>query len=162
VLAAMELGIFSILAIVRIYMDLCCLNRPFDDLSQDRIYLEAEAVLSIISNCETGKWILVSSGAIDFELSKLPDIDRFEQIQTLYSVASNRIKLTEQAEKRTIFFQQNSIKPFDSLHLALAEMGGVDVFLTTDDCLLRMAKKLNLAIKVDNPVSWLMEVMSNE
>jgi len=120
-------------------MDICCFNRPFDDLSQDRIYLEAEAVLSIISHCEKGKWILVSSGAIDFELSKLPDIDRFEQIQTLYAVANNRIKLMEQAEKRAAFFQQNGIKPLDSLHLALAE---------TD--------------KVDNPVSWLMEVMNNE
>jgi len=143
-------------------MDICCFNRPFDDLSQDRIYLEAEAVLSIISHCEKDKWVLVSSGAIDFELSKLPDIDRFEQIQTLYAVASNRIKLTEQAEKRAAFFQQNGIKPLDSLHLALAETDKVDVFLTTDDRLLRMGKKLNLIIKVDNPVSWLMEVMSNE
>jgi predicted nucleic acid-binding protein len=143
-------------------MDLCCLNRPFDDLSQDRIYLEAEAVLSVISHCEKGIWILVSSGAIDFELSKLHDIDRFEQIQTLYAVSNNRIRLTEQAEKRAIFFQQNGIKSLDSLHLALAETDGVDVFLTTDDRLLRMAKKLNLAIKIDNPVSWLMEVMNNE
>jgi len=142
-------------------MDVCCLNRPFDDLSQDRVYLEAEAVLSIVSHCEKGKWTLVSSGAIDFELSKLPDIDRFEQIQTLYIVAGSRIKLTEQAEKRSVFFQQNGIKPFDSLHLALAEAGEVDVFLTTDDRLLRTAKKLNLKIKIDNPVSWLMEVINN-
>ena len=90
---------------MRIYMDLCCLNRPFDDLSQDRVYLEAEAVLSIISRCEEGKWVLVSSGAIDFELLKLPDMDRLEQIQTLYAVASERIKLTEQTEKRAAFFQ---------------------------------------------------------
>ena len=111
---------------MRIYMDLCCLNRPFDDLSQDRVYLEAEAVLSIISRCEEGKWVLVSSGAIDFELLKLPDMDRFEQIQTLYSVASERIKLTEQTEKRASFFQQNGLKPFDSLHLALAETSEVN------------------------------------
>jgi predicted nucleic acid-binding protein len=143
-------------------MDLCCLNRPFDDLSQDRIYLEAEAVLSIISHCEEGKWTLVSSGAIDFELSKLPDIDRFEQIQTLYAVASDRIKMTEMVEKRAAFFQQNGIKPFDSLHLALAEADKVGVFLTTDDRLLRAARKLNLKIIIDNPVSWLMEVINNE
>jgi predicted nucleic acid-binding protein len=143
-------------------MDLCCLNRPFDDLSQDRIYLEAEAVLSIISHCEKGKWTLVSSGAIEFELSKLPDMDRLEQIQTLCAVASDRIKMSELVEKRTAFFQQNSIKPFDSLHLALAEAGEVDVFLTTDDRLLRAARKLNLKIRIDNPVSWLMGVMSNE
>lgn len=155
-------NVVTTLEVLRIYMDLCCLNRPFDDLSQDRVYLEAEAVLSIISHCEEKKWILVSSGAIDFELLKLPDVDRYEQIQTIYAVASERIRLTEQTEKRAVFFQQNGLKPFDSLHLALAEAGKVSVFLTTDDRLLRAAKKLNLKIKIANPVSWLMEVMDNE
>ena len=28
---------------MKIYMDVCCLNHPFDDLSQDSVYLEAEA-----------------------------------------------------------------------------------------------------------------------
>ena len=27
----------------RIYLDVCCLNRPFDDQSQDRVRLDAEA-----------------------------------------------------------------------------------------------------------------------
>lgn len=27
-----------------IYMDNCCLNRPFDDLSNDKVRLESEAV----------------------------------------------------------------------------------------------------------------------
>lgn len=26
-----------------IYLDVCCLNRPFDDQTQERIFLEAEA-----------------------------------------------------------------------------------------------------------------------
>jgi len=52
---------------MRIYMDVCCLGRPFDDLTQGRVYLEAEAVLSILSRCESGEWILLSSGAIDLK-----------------------------------------------------------------------------------------------
>lgn len=32
---------------MRIYMDNCCLNRPFDDQSKIRIRLESEAVLFI-------------------------------------------------------------------------------------------------------------------
>jgi hypothetical protein len=39
---------------MRVYLDACCLNRPFDDRSQDRIRLEAEAVLAIIERVETG------------------------------------------------------------------------------------------------------------
>jgi len=144
---------------MRIYMDVCCLNRPFDDLAQDRIYLEAEAILSIISHCKDGKWTLIASGIIDYELSKMPDIDRLEQVQTLYAVANERITLTTQAEQRAAFFHQHGLKPFDSLHLALAEASDVDVFLTTDDRLLRAASKMSLKLKVDHPVFWLMEVM---
>ena len=147
---------------MRIYMDVCCLNRPYDDLSQDRNYLEAEAVLSIISHCEHGEWILVASGVIEHELTKITDADRLEQVQELYSTAKERIALTEPAEKRSAFFQQNGIKPFDSLHLAVAENAGVDVFLTTDDALLRKAQQMDLNIKVANPVSWLMEVLNYE
>ena len=33
---------------MKIYMDVCSYNRPFDNQEQDRIYLEAEAVLSIL------------------------------------------------------------------------------------------------------------------
>lgn len=147
---------------VKIYMDVCCLNRPFDDLSQDRVYLEAEAVMSIISHCEKDEWILVASGIIDEELSRLSDDERLEQVQSIYMVESERIRLTEQAEQRAAFFQQIGLKPFDSLHLAMAEMSGADIFLTTDDRLLRTAKKIDLKIKAANPVSWLMEVLDNE
>lgn len=37
---------------MRIYLDVCCLNRPFDDQTQDRIHLEAEAVLTILKYIE--------------------------------------------------------------------------------------------------------------
>ena len=147
---------------MRVYMDVCCLNRPFDDLSQDRIYLEAEAILSIIARCERGEWILMASGIIEYELSKMIDMDKSAQVQILYGAAHERIKLTEEAEQRAAFFQQNGLKPFDSLHLALAETNEADVFLTTDDRLLRSAAKLALRIKAANPVSWLMEVVKNE
>jgi predicted nucleic acid-binding protein len=143
-------------------MDVCCLNRPFDDLSQDRIYLEAEAVLSIITHCEKGEWSLIASSIIDFELSRLSDVDRQEQVQALYTAAADSIILTGEAEKLAAFFQQKGIKPFDSLHLALAETSGVDVFLTTDDRLLRAVTRLDLRIIIKNPVSWLMEVMKGD
>ncbi len=29
---------------LKIYLDSCCYNRPFDDLSQERIRVESEAV----------------------------------------------------------------------------------------------------------------------
>jgi len=146
----------------KIYMDVCCLNRPFDDLSQDRVYLEAEAVLTIISHCERSEWTLVSSGIIEYELANLKDVERLDQVQTLLAASAERLKLTPQAEELAGFFQLHGLKPFDSLHLALAESYGLDAFLTTDDRLLRSAKKIDMKITVSNPVSWLMEVKKDE
>jgi predicted nucleic acid-binding protein len=146
----------------RIYLDVCCLNRPFDDLSQDRIYLEAEAILSIISHCERGEWILVASSIIDFELSRIRDAERLEKVQNIYRTARERLFWDTKVEEMAKMFQKKGLKAFDSLHLALAETQGVDVFLTTDDQLFRSAGKLNLNIKVANPILWLMEVVESE
>jgi len=143
-------------------MDVCSLSRPFDDLTQDKIYLEAEAVLSIVSRCETDDWTLIGSGIIEYELSNISDEEKFEQVQSIYSVTNERIALTMQAEERAKHFQKNGIKPLDSLHLALAEAYNVDVFLTTDNHFLDKANQLNVKIKTANPVTWLMEVINNE
>ena len=50
---------------------------------------------------------------------------------------------------------------YDGLHLACAEYGKADVFLTTDDKLLRLAfeKVAQLHIKIDNPLTWLKGVV---
>jgi hypothetical protein len=45
-------------------------------------------------------------------------------------------------------------------HLALAEAGDVDIFLSTDESLLCVTNKINLKIKAANRVSWLMELMN--
>ena len=140
---------------MKIYMDVCCLNRPFDDLSQDRVYLEAEAVLAIISRCEKSDWTLLASGAIDFELSKISDVDRLEQVQALYAVASERVNTTYAVEQRAAALLLQGLKPFDSLHVALAESCGADVFLTTDDHILRAAKRVGFSINIANPLMWL-------
>ena len=147
---------------MRIYMDACCLNRPFDDLSQARNYFEAEAILSIISRCENGEWSLISSGIIDYELSRISDSEKSVQIQDIYSCAAEHVELTQAAEKRAAYFREHGIKLYDSLHLALAEESAADVLLTTDDKFLKRANELTLTVKVFNPVKFFMGGMDNE
>jgi len=153
---------YSGVSAVRLYLDVCCLNRPFDDLSQDRIQFESDAILAIISRCQSGKWTLVSSEAIDLELKKMPDNDKLKKVLVLLSASAERIILDETAIKRSKEFQRSSIKPMDSLHLAVAETSKLDAFLTTDDSLLHRASKMDLHIVVANPVTWFMEVLQNE
>jgi hypothetical protein len=42
---------------------------------------------------------------------------------------------------------------------ASAEHGDVDVFVSTDDKLVKAENTLNLKMKVINPLNWLMEVL---
>jgi hypothetical protein len=47
---------------MRIYFDVCCLNRPFDDQRRERVRLETEALLIAFDRCTSGEWEWVSSG----------------------------------------------------------------------------------------------------
>jgi predicted nucleic acid-binding protein len=143
-------------------MDVCCLNRPFDDLSQEKIFIEAEAVLAIISRCERGEWTLLVSSVVDYELSQLQDENRLGKIQTLCRASREWYSLSGDAEKRAKQIQRYGIKSLDSFHLALAETEKADIFLTTDIRLLRAARRMELGIEVSNPVLWLMEMMWDE
>lgn len=147
---------------MRVYLDVCCLNRPFDDLTQERVQFESDAILAILSRCQAGQWVLVSSEAVDLEVLKIPNSDKLKKVLALLSVAGEKLTLNEAAIKRASEFQKSGIKPMDSLHLAVAESSKVDVLLTTDDSFLRAANRMNLNFTVANPVTWYMEVMRNE
>jgi hypothetical protein len=49
---------------MRIYLDVCCINRPFDDQTEERIRMESEAVLAILKRC-LSEWTLIGSEAIE-------------------------------------------------------------------------------------------------
>lgn len=65
---------------MKIYMDNCCFNRPFDDQSQLRIKLESEAKLKIQEEIRAGRLEMVWSYIIDYENSKNPFAERKKQI----------------------------------------------------------------------------------
>jgi predicted nucleic acid-binding protein len=149
---------------VRIYLDVCCLNRPFDNQAQDRIRFESEAVLTIIHRCEIGKWELVASEVTDLEISKIPNKDRRGKVAILIFLAKRIVLVDEEIERRALFLRKRGFKPFDALHIACAEKGKVDVLLTTDDKFLRKAQQnvKILQVRLDNPTTWLTEVIKDE
>ncbi|BAZ03382.1 hypothetical protein NIES3974_00080 [Calothrix sp. NIES-3974] len=143
-----------------IYLDVCCLNRPFDVQEQERIRLETEAILLILERCHTAEWELLTSEVIDVELAQIIDPERKQGIEILTSIAKSKVELNETIQNRAIVLQGLGIKFFDSLHIACAEVGKADVMLTVDYRLLRKTanSQQNLATIVANPVTWLMEV----
>ncbi len=148
----------------RIYLDVCCLNRPFDDSSQDRIRLEAEAVLSIYRKCRLGEWTLLNSEVIESELRQTPDTQRVDLIMAALAIASEKAQLDSSLKQRAGELVKLGLKPFDATHVASAEALSADVFLTTDDRLIRKATRYqaSLNVLVSNPVTWLLSLTPYE
>jgi predicted nucleic acid-binding protein len=147
---------------MKIYFDACCLCRPFDDLSQARIHFEADAVLAFKGMCDTVGWTFAASSVLNAELSRISDTQKFADVMGIYKDASEYLRITDAVKQRAQVFQERNMKTFDSFHLALAEVNGYDVLLTTDDDFLRVAQKIQINIPVKNPINWLAEVLKNE
>jgi len=121
---------------MKLYLDACCLNRPFDDQTQDRIRLETEAIILILNRLYTSNWKWVSSEVLTYEIGKTPDIERKTRVSSLLDFSANHILITPVFIQRAQEVEELGFNAYDALHLACAEKGEVDVFLTTDDHIL--------------------------
>jgi hypothetical protein len=68
---------------MRIYMDNCCFNRPFDSQAQVRVRLETEAKLRIQERVVAGEIELSWSYILDFENAANPFEERRTAIASL-------------------------------------------------------------------------------
>jgi len=57
---------------VKIYLDMCSLQRPLDTKTQLRISVEAEAILGVLALCESGETELIGSDVLLFEAERSP------------------------------------------------------------------------------------------
>jgi len=147
-----------------LYLDVCCLNRPFDDQSQNRVRLEAEAVVLILSNIEGREWQGINSDAIVQEISQSPDSDHRQRVTIMTEDFAPYIEADETVGDRAQELIGFGFHAMDALHLACAEKGQATAFLTTDDQLLRRARRTahRLLIRVENPLTWLQGEIENE
>ncbi|MCL2412318.1 MAG: hypothetical protein FWC97_11825 [Treponema sp.] len=71
----------------RLYLDNCCFNRPYDDQSILKNYLEAEAKVYIQKEILNKKYELAWSYMMDYEVSFNPFTDRKIQIMKWKNLA---------------------------------------------------------------------------
>ena len=142
---------------MRIYLDNCVLNRPFDDQAYIRIHLEAEAKLYLQERIKYGKLELIWSYILDIENDQNPFEEKRNAIEKWQKFAVVNIEETEQLIDRAKHFVTVGIKPKDALHVSAAIEGQADCFITTDD---RLLKKLALIdeIRAENPVDIVEEI----
>ena len=73
---------------MKIYLDMCSIQRPLDTKSQPRIAVEAEAILGVLVLCEAGQVELMASDALGFELERNPHPVRKEYALKVLSKAA--------------------------------------------------------------------------
>jgi len=134
-------------------------NRCFDDQSQLRIKLETAAVEGIFALAEQGKLTLAWSFMLDYENSLNPHEERREGALLLSGLCKDTINPSSKivALARRIV-GSSKVKPRDALHLACAEAGECDYFVTCDDDLIsifrRSRRQPDLKIRAINPVEF--------
>lgn len=144
---------------MRIYLDTCCFSRPLDDQKQLRVKLESQAILHIVKHAARGEWTIIGSDAVNAEIAAIRDAERRLAAGTLAGFATEYVHTKPDRIGRGSVLERMGFGVYDSLHIACAEAAGADVLLTTDDALIRRARRLQdeVAVRVANPLTWLKE-----
>jgi len=130
-----------------LYLDICCLKRPFDDQVQPRVRLETEAVLGLLAE-DPSRVTFVRSVAHDLENDQNPLAWRAERVRGWFAERPLAKPEAGPLQVRTAELMRRGLRGFDALHLACAETAGADVFVTCDNRLLAVAQRLGPALKV--------------
>src|SRR6056297_3495387 len=130
---------------MRVYLDLCAIQRPLDDQTQLRIRAEAEAVLSVLALCEAEALALITSGAHVVENARCPHPDRRIHVDDVLTLSSHYVQGDANVLRRAERYGASGVKRLDALHLASAVEAEADYFCTTDDQLLRRGRAVNTA-----------------
>lgn len=147
---------------MRVYLDNCCYNRPYDDQTQIRISIESQAKIFIQNVIKRDKIELAASFVLRQENNKNPFPDKKISIADFLAenvsvfIASDKMP---EVENIATEIMQTGIKSADAAHLACAILADCDYFLTTDD---RVLKFKSDKLKILNPTDFLKVLEANE
>jgi predicted nucleic acid-binding protein len=118
----------------------------------------------ILERCQSGAGELIGSEAIDLEIAQIPEPERLQKVRHALSVAKTKVPASDTIKQRARQIAELGFKSYDALHLASAEAAQAEIFLTTDDRLLKKATREAERLQVEsaNPVFWLMAVNERE
>ena len=139
---------------MKVYLDNCCYNRPYDDQSYLSISLEAQAKLLVQSLIKEKHLELASSFVLDYENSCNPYMDRKNALNDFLNENVTDYIGSEKSEeviKRAEVVMATGVKMKDSCHIVCAEMMNCDYLLTTDK---RMLKYKSNIVKLLNPIDF--------
>ena len=137
---------------IRLYLDNCCFNRPYDDQTNLNIRLEAEAKLFIQNEILEDNYKLAWSFMMDYEITANPFYDRKLAFMKWKNIAVLDVDPAERILIRGREIMQKNIKQKDAIHIACAIEAKCDYFLTTDR---KVLGKNIPEIKLINPLDFI-------
>ena len=144
---------------MRIYLDLCCLKRPFDSKDQPIIRLQAEAVGAIL-DLPPQDVVLLRTPAQILENNLDPHQTRRDAVSVWLAAGLVEDLNPVVVSRRMADLIALGFKKFDAFHLASAESAGASVFLSVDIALIKLALRASgeLRFRVMDPVRFLEEL----
>ena len=139
---------------IKIYLDNCCYNRPFDDLSQEKVRNEAAAKVFIQSLVQYKSLTLYYSFMSLYEINDNPFPGNREHVLNFvkeYASVYISTKRMDEIEELTNQIMQTGIKKKDAVHLACSIIAECHYFITTDK---RIMNWRTDQIKIVNPVGF--------
>ena len=142
---------------LRIYLDNCCLNRPFDDQNQLRIKVESDIIISILESFKTKTSFWVGSEVIQIEINKTQNTERRKKVEAFLIFQNSVVKINEPLINRAKNIERFGFSFMDALHLESAIAGKADIFITTDDEIIKIFRKVSdsFNIKVISPIDFM-------
>ena len=136
----------------KLYLDICCYNRPFDDQTQINIRLETEAKLHIQAGIRADDYSSIWSYMHELENTANPYEEKRNAIAPWKDIAVEYCPSSDDILSVGQRIMAHGIKAKDALHLACAIESGCDYFITTDKGLTN--KSVNNII-ITNPIDFL-------
>ena len=133
---------------MRVYLNTSALNRPLDDLTSERVRVEAEAMVALLAIVEDGTVEWIGSEYLDFEVEQDPDGERVKRVRSLLALVSRRVQASAVLARRARAIERVGLRGLDALHVASAETGGVELLVTTGDRMIRRAARSGLGLHV--------------
>jgi predicted nucleic acid-binding protein len=137
-------------------LDTSVYNRPFDDQTQPRIWLETLAFALILQMIEIENTQLVTSSVLEYENDQNPFELRRRWVTRCTRLASFHREVDEDIRQRGEALEQQGLRAIDALHVACAEAAGSEYFMTCDDRLIRHYQ--NDKLEIMNPADFVVRI----
>jgi len=143
---------------IKVYLDNCTYNRPYDDQKNIIIHMETEAKLVIQQMIKDNKIDLIWSDVVDYENNDNPFEERRIKIQEWEDLAFFKIQMDDEITEKAREYMKTGLRQKDASHIACSVHGSCDYFITVDK---KILNKQIIDITIIDPIGFLRRLQND-